>query len=252
MNAAASHVRTRLAEVQVAVMLLTRLPAGRIAGQAPAIGQTIWAWPLVGLLVGGISASIFLLAIWFDLPRAFAAVLALAAGIATTGGLHEDGLADLADGFGGGRNRDEKLGIMRDSRIGSYGVLALILALAARGTAISASPEACAAIVGLAAASRGFLPAAILAMPTARPDGLGRTATGGSAAPVVLSLTIGFVCLLPLGLGPAIVAMIVMAVAVTALGVIAHRQIGGQTGDVLGAMQQTAEIAGWACLLACL
>ena len=124
-------LRARATEVQLALMLLTRLPAGRI-DPAPTIAAAAWAFPLAGAVVGVLQALVLIAAIGLGLPMAMAAGLALAAGVLATGGLHEDGLADCADGFGGGRSPARKLEIMRDSRIGSYGALALILGLGLR------------------------------------------------------------------------------------------------------------------------
>ncbi len=169
--------------------------------------------------------------------------------------MHEDGLADLADGFGGGGDRERKLEIMRDSRIGSYGVIALILALGFRGLGIAALAEsgsAAAALIGLAAASRAVLPAALVLMPPARTDGLGQSAASTEPRPALIAAGIGFACLLPLGFGTALAAVLAIALAVTTVAALAMRQIGGQTGDVMGAMQQIAECAGWAVVVALL
>ena len=153
----------RADEIRLAFMLLSRLPAGRIDGAAPSMAASSWAWPIVGLAVGAIMALACGIGLWIGVPPLMAALLALAAGALATGAMHEDGLADLADGFGGGRDRARKLEIMRDSRIGSYGVLALILALAFRASGIATLAEAgsaTAALIGIAAASRAVLPAA--------------------------------------------------------------------------------------------
>ena len=241
----------RADEVRLAFMLLSRLPAGRIDGAAPSMAASSWAWPIVGLAVGAIMALACGIGLWIGLPSLMAALLALAAGALATGAMHEDGLADLADGFGGGRDRARKLEIMRDSRIGSYGVMALILALAFRATGIATLAEAgsaTAALIGIAAASRAVLPAALVMMPAARTDGLGRSASGDDPTPAMVAGGIGFLCLLPLGFGTAILTAFAMALAALVLAGIAMRQIGGQTGDVMGAMQQIAEIAGWAVL----
>jgi adenosylcobinamide-GDP ribazoletransferase len=167
--------------------------------------------------------------------------------------MHEDGLADLADGFGGGRTRERKLEIMRDSRIGSYGVIALVLALGFRATAIVAligGGGSVFTLAALAAGSRAVLPAAIALMPAARGDGLGRTAAGIDPVPARAAAAIGFLCLMPLGIGTAVVTAAAIAFAALVVARLAMRQIGGQTGDVLGAMQHLAECAGWAAAIA--
>lgn len=247
-------LRARLAEVQLAVMLLTRLPAGRMA-EAPAIGAAVWAFPLVGALVGGIAAAVLVGALALGIAPPLAAGLALAAAILATGGLHEDGLADCADGFGGGRDRARKLEIMRDSRIGSYGGLAMILSLGFRWQAmaiLAAQHPAFAplALITLAMSSRAGLGFALLWLPAARGDGMGKSAAGTSFARAMIGLALTFVTLvilLPWPWGA-------VSVFAAQLGVqlifarIALRQIGGQSGDVLGAMQQLAEVAGWLVL----
>ncbi|MGB3178550.1 MAG: adenosylcobinamide-GDP ribazoletransferase [Albidovulum sp.] len=243
----------RTDELRLAFMLLSRLPMGTIPGTAPTMAASAWAWPLVGLAVGGIMALVSAAALWLGLPPLMAALLALSAGAISTGGMHEDGLADLADGFGGGRDRAAKLEIMRDSRIGSYGVIALVLALSFRGMGIATLAEAGQAgfaLIGIAAASRAILPAALILMPAARREGLGHSAAGTDQTPAIIAAALGFACLLPLGFGTAIVAGFTMILAALVLAGLAIRQIGGQTGDVLGAMQQITECAGWLALAA--
>ena len=242
----------RASEIRLAFSLLTRVPVGRIEGAVPPLAASGWAWPLVGAVVGAIMALAGGAGLWLGLPPVMVAILSLAAGAWVTGAMHEDGLADVADGFGGGRDRARKLEIMRDSRVGSYGVLALILATAFRAAGLAALAGTGALfwpLVGLAAASRAGLPLALSRMPTARQDGLGHAATGGEGG-AMLALAIGLVCLLPLGLGAALAVGLAMALAAVLLARLAMRQIGGQTGDVMGAMQIVTECAGWAALTA--
>ena len=247
-------IQPALRELQLAVMLLTRLPAGRMA-EAPAIGAAVWAFPLVGALVGGIAAAVLAGALAVGIAPPLAAGLALAASLLATGGLHEDGLADCADGFGGGRDRARKLEIMRDSRIGSYGGLALILSLGLRwqALAILAAQQpnfAPLALIALAMSSRAGLGFALLWLPPARDDGMGRSAAGTSFARAMIGLALTAVTLailLPWPWGALTVLAAQFGVQFL-LARIALRQIGGQSGDVLGAMQQLAEIAGWLVL----
>lgn len=246
-------LRARVAEVRLAVMLLTRLPAGRMA-EAPPIGAAVWAFPVAGALVGGIAALVLAGALAVGIAPVLAAGLALAASVLATGGLHEDGLADCADGFGGGRDRARKLEIMRDSRIGSFGGLALILSLGLRWQALAllATQQpafAPLALIALAMASRAGLGVALLWMPTARQDGMGKSAAGTSFARGMAGLALaglGLAVLLPWS--SALWVMAAMAAMQLIFARIALRQIGGQSGDVLGAMQQLAEIAGWLAL----
>jgi adenosylcobinamide-GDP ribazoletransferase len=231
------------AELRVALGFLTRLPVGAPGGLAAAA----WAFPVAGLAVGLIAALAFQLALWLGLPALPAAILAVIATLLVTGALHEDGLADLADGFGGGRDRAAKLAIMRDSRIGSFGVLALVLSVLLRVAALASLPTpgwAAAALVAGHALSRAPLPAVMALLPPARSDGLsvaaGRPSPGGAAAALLLGAAI---TLPALGAAAGVAAIAAVAVATLCLAALAQRQIGGQTGDVLGAMQQVGEAA---------
>lgn len=244
----------RVSEFRLAVSLLSRLPVGTIRGDVPAIAASAWAWPLVGAGVGALAALVALAARGIGLPPIMAALLALSAAALATGAMHEDGLADVADGFGGGRDRARKLAIMRDSRLGSYGALALVLATGLRAAGIAAAAEGHAlalALIGLGAASRAGLPLALCLMPPARTDGLGHAATG-AIGPARAALLVGFLFLLPLGPGAAVAVALTMALAALILAGLALRQIGGQTGDVMGAMQVVTESAGWIALTAIL
>lgn len=237
-------MKERLAQLQLAVMLLTRLPAGRLAEPVPAIGASLWAFPLAGLAVGAIAAAVLLVALALGLPAMLAAGLALAAQILVTGALHEDGLADLADGFWGGRDAARRLEIMRDSRIGSYGALALILGTGLRWQAIAALADAptrvALALIAAAMISR-LAPVMLLwLLPPARRDGMGRSASG-AARPSVGGAAL--LCLPCLGLPGLPAALIAAALVTLGLGALARAKIGGQSGDVLGAGQQLAEIA---------
>ena len=233
-------------ETRLAFMLLSRLPMGRMQTPPP-MAEAVWAYPVVGAVVGAASGLVFWLAAKAGLPPLAAALLALGASMALTGGMHEDGLADMADGFGGGRTRAAKLEIMRDSRIGSYGVVALVLALGLRAACLAAlpAPGVVWRLAAIGALSRALLPVVMLALPPARADGLGQAAGGGMArAPVLAGLALAAVSFwhfLPV--------FAAMAVAVAGVSALAKRQIGGFTGDVLGAGQILAETAGL-CVLA--
>ena len=243
-------MRRRWHEAHLALVLLTRVPWPRLADPVPTLGQAAWAFPLAGLFAGGIGAVAWHLAIVLGLGKTVAAGLAMAGAIAATGALHEDGLADLADGFGGGATVARKLEIMKDSRLGSYGAIALVMALGLRWGLLAQAGDP-AAIVALAVASRAPMAMALAILPPARADGLGRAAAGTSPWRAVLAVVLGLVTLgVALPWQSALRAAVAMAVAGAALGWLARRQIGGQTGDVLGAMQVVAELAGWLGLAA--
>ena len=220
-------------------------------------------FPLVGALIGLATGALALLAAQI-LPSPIAALLALSAQVLLTGGLHEDGLADVADGFGGGRDRERKLAIMRDSRLGSYGAIALVLSLGLRAACLTFwldrmggnwtgenSQAGIWAFAAVAAWSRALLPLLMITLRPARSDGLGRSAGEPTAALAIGSILTGAV--LTLFLLPWLPAVLMLAfglLAIALLGLLARRQIGGYTGDVLGAAQQLTEIASWLALLA--
>ncbi len=244
-----TEIARRLAEARLALMLLTRLPVGRLAEPAPGLAEARWAWPLAGLAVGAAGWAAFAGGQALGLPAAVAAWLALGAGALVTGALHEDGLADWADGAGAGGDWARRLAIMADSRIGSFGVVALILSFGLRAAALAALAPGLAAFLAIAVASRAAMLALQEALPPVRPGGLGAQASarGGWRAPAGLAL--GLAALLVLGV-PGLAVGLAMALAAAALGAQARARLGGQTGDVLGAGQQVAEIAGWLALLA--
>ncbi|NNE82326.1 MAG: adenosylcobinamide-GDP ribazoletransferase [Silicimonas sp.] len=233
----------RLSEAQVALALLTRLPSGALPTPAPSHADAAWAFPLVGMIVGAISGAVFLLA-GAILPGLPAALLAISTAVVVTGALHEDGLADVADGFGGGQEPARKLEIMADSRIGSYGVVALVLTLGLIASAQSALPATTGTVVlfaAIGALSRSAMLAPMVFLKPARDSGLGASARLAKGWRVWIGLGIG--ALLALFTLPALlIAALVGAIVMMWL---AKAQIGGQTGDVLGATQKLTETLGW-------
>lgn len=227
-----------------AAALLTRLPLPDQEGSR-SMAQSAWSWPIIGALVGLGAGLAALIAGWMGLPPLLAATCALGVQIALTGALHEDGLADCADGFWGGQTRARRLEIMKDSRLGSYGMLALALALFARIAAIAALIEAgwlLAPLIATGALSRAPMAVLMTALPNARGAGLahaaGRPGRDTALVAIALALLIGL-----LATGWAVlVAGFWTALAVLGWALLARGRIGGQTGDVLGAAQQIGEI----------
>ena len=242
-------------DVLVALVLLTRLPMPRLPDQAFAFAaRAVWAYPLAGLLLGGLSTLAGLAGLAAGLPAPFAAGIVLAVGILLSGAMHEDGLADVADGFWGGQTPERRLEIMKDSRIGAFGTLALLLSCGLRwsGYAALLATSAPWAIVAGAALSRAVMPVLMVWLPHARPSGLshsvGRPGGWPVLAGLVLASGVGVLLAGGAGLGAAAAALLVAL----AFGSFARARIGGQTGDVLGAAQQLAEIACLAVLVAAL
>jgi adenosylcobinamide-GDP ribazoletransferase len=216
---------------------LTRLPlAGLSSAHTGLLARSMRAFPLVGIVVGAAGWAAYAVAADIGLPSTIAALLALAATVLVTGALHEDGFADTADGFGGGEDRAGKLAIMRDSRIGAYGVIALVFSLALRSAALAVltTPRAGAALIAAHAVSRAGLPIVMRWLAPARDDGLG--ASAGQPDDAAIGWCAGIAV-------PGLAALVVAAAAVAGLARLAQRQIGGYTGDVLGAAQQIGEIA---------
>ena len=240
-----SRPLVELHDIAAAFGLLSRLPVPVDHARAGARGAGAgWAWPLAGAVLGGIAGAVGWLGTVAGLPPGVAAGLALVVLVVLTGALHEDGLADCADGLGGGADRARALDIMKDSRIGAFGAVALVLALGLRWQAIAALPPALLvpALAAVGAASRAAMLAAMRWMPPARAGGLSAATGLPPAATVWLGLALGLVPLLPL----APLALLTLALAPLPLAWLAQRRIGGQTGDVLGGVQQLAEIG---CLL---
>ena len=237
-----------LADLKLCVAALTRLPL-RLdeAAAARPLAAAAWAFPVVGLGIGLVGAVLYGIAQWCGLAPWLAAGIALAAMVLATGALHEDGLADTADGFGGGRDRESKLAIMRDSRIGTYGVIALVLSFALRLGALDAigRPSAVAASLLLAGAmSRAAIVLVLWLGAPARADGLGAAAGQADAPTVFVAAAIAVAAgVVLIGFGATLVAAVAASVAALIVLWISQRQIGGTTGDVLGATQQLAEIA---------
>ena len=230
----------------VATAFFTRIPVTTPACGAERLADAAWAFPLVGAGIGGVAAFAFLMVQLFGLGDWPAAILAVFASVVLTGALHEDGIADTADGLIGGHDRDQRLAIMRDSRHGTFGVVAIVLSVLLRAAALAGIGEAIhagLALIAAHAASRAALPFAMCALAPARADGLGAAAGRPRTPLAIAALAIGLLVTLA-ALGPArgAIAFGLAGAAMFTLGVLAHRCIGGYTGDVLGAFQQIGEI----------
>ena len=231
-----------------AVQYFTRLPVPASVGHSQQLlDDASRYFPAVGVLVGVVSATALLLAsfLW---PPVVAAIIAVAASIWLTGAFHEDGLADAADGLGGGFGQQHILEIMRDSRIGTYGTLTLILSITLRVAVLSALPvtTACVLLVASHASSRYAAVALMWCLPYAREDeskakplsrNLSRAGLWVASTTTALVVAIGAV-LEPALLGGVLPAVILVGWWYRVL----QRNLQGYTGDCLGAAQQLAEL----------
>jgi adenosylcobinamide-GDP ribazoletransferase len=240
-------LRQRLTDLKLGFVFLTRLPLTHDAPVAKGeLSQALWTAPLVGIVVALAGAIVFSVALALHVPPLPAAVLTVAVTTVLTGALHEDGLADVADGFGGGATRERKLEIMRDSRIGTYGVCALILSFMLRVGAIVELGDNAAVLPALIAAhagSRACIPVFMRIVPPARADGLSADAGAPSSAVSLAAALIGAIALIAcLGIKAGIVALLLLAAVGVFIAWLCQRQIQGQTGDVLGALEQAGEM----------
>jgi len=242
---AAEMLRRGLIELAAAFALLTRLPVHRLRLPRLTVpAKAVWAYPIVGAAVGAIGGAVYWIAHSLSCPPALAALCALVAMILATGALHEDGLADFADGLAGD-SKERSLSIMRDHEIGTYGVLALLLSLAVRATAIAliAEPRAVmAALIAADAASRLSAVLIMAALPLARRDGLSASVGSPTAGLAAIALGVTFIIawlLLPFGV--ALLLILSAIVSAVIIGRVALIRLGGQTGDVLGASSQISE-----------
>lgn len=249
-----------------AVQFFTRIPVPAWVGHsAQQLEQAARYLPLVGMLVGAIAAAaLWLAALWLPLPLAVG--LSMAAGILVTGAFHEDGLSDFADGFGGGHTKEKMLAIMKDARVGSYGAIAIVLALLLKYQALAelggahSLPLTAAALVAAHAVSRLMAASIMLTQQYVREDDSARARPAAQRmsfagfAVALLTAVAALAILHAAGAHPAAI----LAAAGAALLMRAYlawrlqKRLGGYTGDCLGAVQQLAEIAFYLGLLAAL
>jgi len=237
-------------DLVVATRFLTRLPLPTLDTGDRNLMRASWCFPVVGAAIGVAGGAVAWFGQSMGLPTTASALLAIAATAVVTGALHEDGLADLADGFGGGINKERKIAIMRDSRIGAYGVLALILAVGLKVSAIVAIMEAgdlaltITALIVAHAGARALIPPVTVVLENASDSGLGDMAGKPKTSTVQAALVIAVaLCIVLLPFSTALIAATAGCAAAAAVALLARRQIGGYTGDVLGAVEQVAETA---------
>jgi adenosylcobinamide-GDP ribazoletransferase len=222
----------------------TRLP---VRSPGIALAEAAQVFSLIGALIGFAATLIYVAGLWIGLSSLMSAILAIAGTVVLTGALHEDGLADFADMLGVRDDRQRKLSVMRDSTIGSYGTLALIFVSLMKVAALmelAVPGQVAGALISAHALGRGVLPLVMRTYPLARSNGLAVHAGKPPVAGTYTALGVAAViALLVGGPGVAVVATVSALVAAFLVTHLAYRQLGGYTGDVLGAAEQIVEVA---------
>ena len=242
-------------DIKIASHFLLRIPLPFSGTDwSKGLGTAIRAFPVVGAFIGAIGAIIMLLLTNTALSPLNCGFLVIGAQILITGALHEDGLADFTDGLGGGKNREERLRIMRDSFVGTFGILILICSVGLRVTALASliEKEFVAALLAAGIFSRALIPIVMSILNPAQNNGLGASAQKPEISATVTACAIGIISIFFfLNFNQAITACILCLILLTILMFVAHSRLGGYTGDVLGASQQVTEtailisVAGW-------
>lgn len=241
-----NHTPTWIARLHLATAFLTWLPLPEVCMDlAGSLSQAMALFPVVGAAIGAFGGLLFAIANHFLLPLP-SALISLAAMAAVTGALHEDGLADFADGLGARGDKDARLAVMRDPHTGVYGLLALGFSVLIKAALLSSAPGAgsvFAALIAAGALSRAAIPALMRTLPPARSDGLGATAGipdfGDAATGAVIAALLS---LFAIGFGATFWALAMAAAAAATVVYTAKKSLGGFTGDVLGATQQVVEL----------
>ncbi len=242
--------RPDIAEFGTALSFLTRLPSGQEGiRQPPTLAEAAWAFPLAGAVVGAISGLALILAYALGLTPLLAASIGVLVAVLLTGAMHEDGLADTVDGFGGGSTAVDRLAVMRDSRIGAFGAIALIFSLGFRIAALAwAIPisriGALVLLIAAEATSRATMVRVWHDLPPARTDGLSYNAGRPTERLSVLALAIaGILCAIAIffpvvTFWSAVAGFAGSLAAALVFAQMCRSALGGQTGDTLGAAQQ--------------
>ncbi len=251
----------RLADdIVMALRFFSRLPTGDRPHELPNLSRIALALPFSSVLIGFIPVLVMMGGVWLSLPPFFAATLGVIAGVIITGAMSEDALADSMDGLFGGQNVERRLEIMKDSRHGTYGVCAIVLLLAARITALGSVAAIHPLVAGgiwMAAMvlSRSFSLWLTVELSPARADGA--SAAAGRVGKRVFGIGMGLAVLIGFLFGAPAASFLAIILAVLAAGLVAigwtivcRRLVGGQTGDLIGALQALIEVAVIAVLVA--
>lgn len=232
--------------IPVALALLTRIPLHLRTHWFDDAARAHWAYPLVGVIVGLILSVIASLSLGIGLSAQMTAGITIGAAALLTGAMHYDGLADLFDGFWGGMNIEDRLAIMKDSHIGTYGVMALVISIGLTWqglTQIFASGSVAAPLITIAALSRAAILIPMNGLPHARKTGLARLTGRASTGSVWIAWGIALLAALLMMGGMGLLAALIAYLVGYGVSQLSLTKIGGQTGDVLGATQQLATVA---------
>ena len=242
-----------------AMQFFTRLPIPSWVGYEPSwVRSCARYFPLIGILVGAVTAAI-LLATAYSLPMPLSVLVSTVAGILLTGALHEDGFADICDGFGGGNSPVKIIEIMRDPRIGVFGAVGIGLLLAIKVVALTSmsAPAAAWALLLAHPLSRIAATTLIWRMTYAAPDGKASFVSQAISLPIFFAACLPVAALLVIALScnafvlPNLLTSIVaMLIGTVWLARKFQRDLGGYTGDCLGAVQQVTEVLFYIGLLA--
>jgi adenosylcobinamide-GDP ribazoletransferase len=244
------QIRKFVEEIGLAFALLTRfrVPAFKIRSTAT-YASAFWAFPIVGAVMGAAGALVFGFCMAAGLSMVAAAILTITALLLLGGGLHEDGFSDFWDGIGGGRTRERKLEIMRDSRQGAYGALALVIMVALQivlltDIYIRAGMIACLTVlIASESVARGMIAVPCYFINPARGNGLGIVMKSASRGALLTGAVLGAVIALVFMLEVGIALIIGAGIGAASITFLASRFLGGFTGDVLGATVVTARLS---------
>ncbi len=247
---ATQRIRRLATEIVVAFQFLTRIPMPSISFEADSLSRAVKFFPLVGLVIGS-GAALVQKFLMHHLSRQLTAFTVLTYLVLVTGCLHEDGLADTADGFGGGGTKDRILLILKDSRIGSYGATALVLSLLARYLLLASLPmeHFSAYVISAHVLCRwSSLPLSYFLPPAREETGQGaRIAKLTSLSSLIFGSVLSFAIVVFALRWSSVAPLMIAALAVTLSGWFYVRKIGGVTGDCFGATNQLTEIAIYFC-----
>ncbi len=238
-----------------ALMFITRLPVPKWVGYSEAnLNQCNRYFPLVGIVVGAIGGLIYWLA-QFLFPANIAVILSMVATIITTGGFHEDGFADVCDGFGGGWTKEKILTIMKDSRVGAFGMIGTILLLLLKYAALSAIPSSIMMITLISghAISRTYAVSTMFTLPYVREDELSKSkpvTKNLHKTDFMIAVIIGLLPLLLFSNWHVFLVIITLSITKIWLDIYFKKWIGGYVGDCLGTIQQVTEVVFYLSLVA--